>query len=265
MRFIDDGWRTGAENMARDEALSLGVGEGSNVSTLRVYRFSPPCVTVGRFQDYPAGLDLRACREMGIDVVRRPTGGLAIPHIDDFTYSVNLPSGRPGVEGETVFRAVADGILASLEILGVDAEFAAHHARIPASTPWCFDSAFGVDLEWHGRKICGSAQRRASACILQHGSLFLSSTDAALARITGTCSALDTEPERALRPVSLEEAAGRTIGWSEVRDAFILGFERAFGEALEAERLTPSEELNAAGLHASKYGTARWLEGHRTP
>lgn len=261
MRFIDDGWRTGAENMARDEALAIAAGEHPSEPTLRLYRFRPACVTIGRFQDYPAGLEVAACGELGIDVVRRPTGGLAILHLDDFTYSATF-SGEfhSGLTKDRVFSAVGEGILASLRILGVQVALAAHHGGTARSSPWCFESAFGVDLEWLGRKICGSAQKQSSRCILQHGSIFLESTEGVLRTITGSPAAGPPGGVRAGRLVCMSEAAGRTVCWEELREAFVEGFEITLGEKLDNGDLTPLEEGIAGGLLDEKYGTRRWLE-----
>lgn len=262
MRFIDDGWRTGAENMARDEALAVGAAGPHAGPTLRVYRFKPPCVTVGRFQEFPAGLDLGACWELGIGVARRPTGGLAILHLDDFTYSAVFPrTGRSRLTMDSVFGTVALGIIAALSVFGVEAGIAVHSGETVSGSTWCFGSAFGVDLDWHGRKICGSAQRQSSRYLLQHGSIFMKSRDDVLNRISGAGTTGSEGTAYARRPVALEQAACRPIEWEELRDAFVEGFRAALGEPLDAGTLTSSEEETAERLYREKYGTERWLEG----
>lgn len=261
MRFIDDGWRTGAENMARDEALSIAVASGDSKPVMRVYRFEPPCITIGRFQEYPAWFDLSACKELGLEVVRRPTGGMAILHLEDFTYSVCFSRDtRFGRSREQVFSSVGEGILSSLRILGIRAELAAHNRGPSGRSPWCFESAFGVDIEFGGRKICGSAQKQSASCVLQHGSMFLRPCDDTLRRVAGETEADGHAPMRGRRLISISEAAGRRVSWEELREAVIQGFEGGLGETLEEGKMTRLEKGIACRLLEDKYGTAGWLE-----
>ncbi|HPD30097.1 MAG TPA: lipoate--protein ligase family protein [Phycisphaerae bacterium] len=176
-RWISDGPADGPVNMARDEAILLSVSEGGAPPTLRFYRWSPPTVSLGYFQSYsdyaalppPAG---------GLPVVRRLTGGGAILHDLELTYSLVLPSNHPllpacGAAG--LYDVVHDAFARFLTNLGVSvikgpsASGGASH-RGPF---FCFDRHNRFDLLTDGRKIMGSAQRRLRTAILQHGSLIL--------------------------------------------------------------------------------------------
>ena len=255
-RLLVDGAHAGAENMARDEALALNASRGA---TLRVYRFEPPAITVGRFQRFPGGIDVRACALEGIEVVRRPTGGLAILHLNDFTYSVVAPAeGTGAVERDRHFDLIADSLVAALDNLGIEAVQARHESRQVDSGDWCFQGVFGVDLEWRGRKICGSAQRLFAGSVLQHGSLFLSGPGDKPERIS-RCGATAVSEEA--RFATLEEAAGRVVGWSEVLEAFKKGFVTALGMALEPGEMGVEEAEEARRLAVAKYSNKRWLEG----
>jgi lipoate-protein ligase A len=155
--------------MARDVSLLADVGGGAPPA-LRFYRWDPPALSLGHFQS-EADVDFDACRRLGVEVVRRPTGGRALLHGGDLTYSVALP--RPlGVAGsvDAVYGYLARGLIAGLARLGVEAAIARHDG--PAG-PVCFASQQGADLRVGDRKLCGSAQVRRGGAVLQHGSVLL--------------------------------------------------------------------------------------------
>ena len=164
-----DARRDAAGQMAADLALLDAVEAGAG-PVLRVYRWTPPAVSLGRFQP-ETDLDLEACRSHGVEVVRRPTGGKALLHGGDLTYAVAMP--RPsGAAGhvDALYRTLASGLIAGLSRLGVDAEIGGD--RGPAG-PVCFAAAQGADLRVGERKVCGSAQVQRGRTVLQHGSILL--------------------------------------------------------------------------------------------
>ena len=246
--------------MARDEATALCAGQGLTEATLRAYRFKPPAVTIGRFQNFPGGIDLDACALEHISVVRRPTGGLAILHIEDFTYSVVVPTtgAGPGVR-DHYFDLVAGAIIEALGALGIAARQVRHKAG-GLRGAWCFEGVFGIDLEFDGRKICGSAQRMFSGAVLQHGSLFLTDSGGTLDRLTGACAG---DVARGANFITLGEAAPGRVTWEQVLDAFVNGFERALDVVLKPGMLTPEEESLARRLLVEKYTDEAWLRHPR--
>ena len=166
---------SGADQMARDTELLGEVARGAPPA-LRLYRWSPPALSLGRFQRED-DVDHGACARLGVDVVRRPTGGRAILHGADLTYAVAMPrpSGAAGsVDG--VYATIARALIAGLARIGVGALVARHDAAGTsgqASGPACFASMQGADLRVGERKLCGSAQMRHRAAALQHGSILL--------------------------------------------------------------------------------------------
>jgi lipoyl(octanoyl) transferase len=155
--------------MHADLALLDEVGGGA-APVLRLYRWSPPALSLGRFQP-DADVDSLACRRLGVEVVRRPTGGRALLHGGDLTYAVALPraSGRAGgVDG--VYRMLAGALIAGLARVGVDAAVARSDG--PAG-PACFAGQAGSDLRVGDRKLCGSAQVHRGGAVLQHGAVLL--------------------------------------------------------------------------------------------
>jgi lipoate-protein ligase A len=158
-----------AGNMAADEALLDDVAAGG-APTLRLYRWAPPALSLGRFQP-DADVDTDACARLGVEVVRRPTGGQGLLHGPDLTYAVAmpLPAGAAG-SVDAVYQVLAGALIAGLARLGVDAAIARHDGP---SGPVCFAGQQGADLRVGDRKVCGSAQVRRESAVLQHGSILL--------------------------------------------------------------------------------------------
>ena len=263
-RLIVDGPAPAARNMAVDEAILSAVEAGEAPPTLRLYRWAPPAVSLGYFQEWGESVNEEACREAGVDVVRRPTGGRAVFHADEVTYAVALPPGHP-LAGRTVmegYRRISEALAAGLRRLGIEAVLARPAAGPPgqgrqALAGACFDSASRYELEWRGRKIAGSAQlRRASGAVLQHGSIPLRFDPDLTARLL----APQGRGERFLRLLlsqragSLSEAAGRPVGFEEACEALAAGFAQAVGLTWERGGLSPAEEALARRLEAERYG-----------
>lgn len=164
-----DGERDAAAQMAADETLLDDVA-GGGPPVLRLYRWSRPALSLGRFQPVD-DVDAPACRRRGVEVVRRPTGGMGLLHGGDVTYAVAMP--RPaGADGsvDAVYRLLAGGLIAGLARLGVAAAVARHGG--PAG-PVCFAGQQGADLRVGDRKLCGSAQVWRAGAVLQHGSVLV--------------------------------------------------------------------------------------------
>lgn len=167
-RVHDTGFDAAAQ-MAADEALLDAVAAGAPPA-LRLYRWVPPALSLGRFQP-DDDVDADACDRFGVQVVRRPTGGQGLLHGADLTYAVVMP--RPGGAAggvDAVYSLLAGALIAGLAHLGVDAAIARHDG--PAG-PVCFAGQQGADLRVGDRKVCGSAQVRRDGAVLQHGSILL--------------------------------------------------------------------------------------------
>jgi lipoate-protein ligase A len=168
-RLIDDIGvdRSGAEQMARDVALLEEVAAGG-LPALRLSTWRGPTLSLGRFQP-DDDVDAAACARLGVEVIRRPTGGRALLHGADVTYAAVLP--RPGGDAGTIdalYGLLAGALMAGLARLGVAATVG--EGRGPAG-PACFAAAQGADLRVGERKLCGSAQVHRAGAVLQHGSV----------------------------------------------------------------------------------------------
>ncbi len=211
----------GPQNMAADEALLARGREGEVV--LRFYDWAIPTLSLGYFQKI-SSRQLETYRQRGISLVRRPTGGRAVFHDDEITYSVTLPLKREATRSWSApyYAAISQFLLWGLERLGVKGAGQARPGRVRQdrrnreikSTTWCFaiDPALGgTEISVDGRKLVGSAQRLYAHGLLQHGSI--------IRRIASSPESLDFWPRgedgRGLA-TSLEEVLGRKPGFMEV-------------------------------------------------
>ena len=171
--IVEERAREGAENMALDEALMEAVAAGESPPTLRFYRWAPPCLSLGKRQPLD-GIDLAACARDGVQVVRRATGGWAILHTDELTYSIAVRPDDPRAEGAILdaYRKLSQGLVAGLRRMGIPAEMnpvtagGAHNTSAA-----CFEAPSAYEITARGRKLIGSAQARPNGRVLQHGSL----------------------------------------------------------------------------------------------
>lgn len=251
--------------MAIDEAIALAVAEHLVPPTLRFYAWDPPCVSLGRHQSLSA-VNVPRCVELGYDIVRRPTGGRAILHTDELTYSVVAPTDHPLMAGLVldVYLRLAEGLVAGLQWLGVPADPAPGTSRPgPDVSAACFEVPSAYEIVSGGKKLLGSAQNRRSGFVLQHGSLPLRGD---LTRLVD-CLALSGETERDVlrcslseHAITLEMAAGRSIGFEEAAEALAAGFESALSIELVPGDLTEAEVVQGADLSRDKYGHRDWTE-----
>ncbi len=248
-RFLNTGPDSGAANMAIDEALLIGVNKGTTPPTVRVYAWDPPTVSLGYAQRIDAELDLEAVRRSGFGVVRRPTGGRAVLHAGELTYSVVGPAGEEPL-GRSImeaYEAIAQALAAGLSHLGIDVELAQvateAMSRDGASPP-CFASAGRYELVIGGRKLIGSAQRRVGRGVLQHGSVL---TDATHERIADVMLLADDRRRETVRRLLRQKTThlsgilGRPVLFAEVAEAVKCGFAHAWGVSLDEGRLTDAE------------------------
>lgn len=177
-RLVIDGDRSGAENMAQDVALLEAVIDGQAPPTLRLYGWSPPCLTLGRHQGEEAA-DVEFCWQEGIDVVRRPTGGRAVLHHLELTYSVVAPLGQGPIPRplQDAYRTLCSALVEAVRSFGIDAELTGGEVNLsmpgPRSTAPCFEAPAGGEVVVGGRKLIGSSMRAGKGHLLQHGAILL--------------------------------------------------------------------------------------------
>lgn len=253
-RFIDTPPAPGAWNMAVDEVLAASVAAGG-APTLRVYRWQPRCLSLGRNQPAAGHYDLDAIRARGIDVVRRPTGGRAVLHHRELTYSVAVRAGVLGSARET-YHAINRALVAGLRRLGVAAALQPRGGRraAPPSLAPCFAEPAEGEVVVDGRKLVGSAQMRERDVLLQHGSLPLGPGLEELRELL--LEPADHKQDDAGH-VTLAECRGVPTGWAELTAALRAGWAGALGADLRDAALTPAEADAAARL-AARYSDVAW-------
>jgi len=263
-RVIADAPRSGAANMARDEAILDAVEDGLALPTLRYFRWSPRCLSLGAFQSATEEVDERACARAAVEIVRRPTGGRAILHDCELTYSVAAPVRVLG-SGSSVlasYRRISAALIAGLRKLGLAAALAPPRRNpIPLTerSPACFDAPSDYEVLVGERKLIGSAQMRRGGYLLQHGSLLIRfAPDPLLALLRLDMESRCRWRERMKTGVTDLEREIGAIDLPALRAAITEGFSRIFASPFEPGELSPAEEQKAAQLEAEKYATRAW-------
>jgi lipoate-protein ligase A len=231
--------------MGVDQAIQEARAAERVPPTLRLYRFAPPSVTVGHFQDVD-DIDLDACLSRGFDVARRPTGGRAVLHRDEVTYALVSATGDGTPRGVAAsYRHLCGMLVEAYGRLGGQAALVARD-RGDAGSPACYLHATRADLAWGAAKLSGSAQVWKEGVCLQHGSV-VQSWDAG---IDAAVFGLDKRQSRALADgfASLEEILGERPRDETVRDALIAGAESALGMEFGRAALTTWEWERAEAL-----------------
>jgi lipoyl(octanoyl) transferase len=227
--ILDAAGRSGAENMAIDAEL-LDRAHRTNASFLRLYRFDPPCLSLGR-NEPAAHYDHTEIARRGLDVVRRPTGGRAVWHEHEVTYAVAAPIALFGGL-RNAYHAIHARLAEALRSLGVDATLALHQPP-PASTSLhqpvsCFAVPAAGEILVAGRKLVGSAQVRKRSAFLQHGSILLDGSQEIIA-------AVSHKPKVARAATTLSAELGRPVAWDEVTGAVV----QAWGDDITSTILHP--------------------------
>jgi lipoyl(octanoyl) transferase len=243
-RLIQDEARSGAWNMALDEALWESVIAGVSGPTLRLYAWREPTISLGRFQQAD-GIDEAERQRRGFGLVRRPTGGRAVLHDRELTYCVVAPESALGARGVTAtYCRIQSALREGLRALGVTAEVIPGTERGRAAHASCFALATPADGVVAERKLIGSAQARRRGVILQHGSLLLDQDVAAWEALFGPGNRATTLAEVLGAPPPPLEA---------VRAALAGGFATIWATALETGAYRPEETRAAAALAVRKY------------
>lgn len=254
---------TGAWNMAVDEAIAVHTGRGDVPPTLRFYQWHPACVSLGRHQPL-ADIDLARTRALGYDLVRRPTGGRAILHTDELTYSVAGPQANPVLAGAVLdsYLRLSQGLLAGLARLGLSVTKAPPASRSAADAgPVCFEVPSAYEIVAGGKKLVGSAQSRRQGWVLQHGTLPLAGD---VTRLVDVIAVADEAERPALRAglaeraVTAEDVLGYPVSFDQAAEALMAGFEEALGIRLVPAALTPAELAAAERISREVYASDAW-------
>ncbi|MCF7804613.1 MAG: lipoate--protein ligase family protein [Candidatus Marinimicrobia bacterium] len=246
-RFIPLSTESGQFHMAADTYLTH---HSKELPVLRFYQWKPYALSLGHHQATDS-IDFTACRNGGIDVVRRPTGGRAILHADELTYSVIIPAGSPIGRGgvheihNKISQALAAGILrlgADIRLNEAGSDLRSQYNDTIGSLA-CFSSTTKYELQLADKKVVGSAQRKFGSEVLQHGSILLGAAHRALPEFLN----LTSEQEKAVRrqldskTTELRKHLSRDIDMAALCGHIRAGFQDVFGCEFREQPLTDSE------------------------
>lgn len=264
--------------MAIDRALLALHANGKSPPTLRLYQWRPPAVSLGYFQKRH-DLDLEACRRLGFEVVRRPTGGRAVLHLEDLTYAViaGTAEGMPSAV-TAAYRLIAQGLLNGFRLLGIEAKMGRERGD-SLQTDICFLRCARGAVVHRGKKLVGSAQTWHASSLLQHGSIIVRpQVEAWLALVqSAEESSAVLRAKLAARLTSVQEILGWTPKLSELKEAVRRGLAQVLGVEFQPDELSPAEwtlSRDLASEEEEKYHVPRGYNpnlsgqvqgGHRRP
>lgn len=251
LRFLNTGFRSAAENMGIDQAVLEEIAAGKSLPTLRFYGWTPAAISIGYFQSLEEEVNLAACQNLGVQFVRRITGGGAVLHEHEITYSIHIPESSKLVPAGILesYGKICDGILKGLAHLGLSAKF------VPLND---------IVLEKDGvfKKISGNAQTRRNGVILQHGTILLK------VDVEKMFSILKVPNEKLKgkliedvkqRVTGLSHVLGRDVGFDEASNVLKKGFTEAFPDVqFEEGSLSAAEEKSAKQYALEKYSADAW-------
>ncbi len=256
LRLVASGACSASYNMALDEALSASVRKGDSGPCLRIYGWRTPSVSLGYLQR-SGDIDLSYCKQAGVPVVRRQTGGRAILHGVELTYSFSASNSLKGLGSGVLdcYAALSRAFMCAFKSLGLSAISGSRLKKVEgprSANPLCFSSASYGEISVAGRKIIGSAQRRWPAGFLQQGSIPLELDRKEMCRVFGSVDNGSDLGLTALRELD------STIGLERLHDAVVEGFREAFGVEVVTDRPDKKEEELARRLQQEKYLLDQW-------
>jgi lipoate-protein ligase A len=247
--------------MAVDEALLESVGSGRNPATLRLYGFSPPTLSFGRFQRIKDKIRREAVRREGITLVRRPTGGQAVLHDGELTYSVVLHREHlQPFQKREIYRFIAELLLQGLIRLGIEGQSNRKRSG-DLHNPDCFRSTGEYEIaSASAKKLIGSAQVVNRSASLQHGAIPLDLSYRRIERYLALDPAKrgTSPPEEAS---CLSKELGKPVSYAEALKAFAEGFDTALrdrGSGLRTGTFSEWESRRAEELLENKYSGDEW-------
>jgi lipoate-protein ligase A len=252
--------------MAVDESILEHIHRGESQPTLRLYAWEPACLSLGHAQPF-ADVDMERVKANGWEVVRRVTGGRAILHTDELTYSVTGSADEPVLAGGVLesYNRLAQALLFAVHDLGLPVEIkeASQAASLTYQNPICFEVPSTYEITVHEKKLIGSAQARKRDGVLQHGSLPLTGD------LTRICQALAFKDEAAreiaaqrllARATTVESVTGVETDWETAAQAFVKGFEAQLGISFQRGEMSRSESERVEELVKEKYANPIWTE-----
>ncbi|WP_129408941.1 lipoate--protein ligase family protein [Marinitoga lauensis] len=243
IRLIVDTYHMGSWNMACDLAIAKHVGKGCQPTTIRLYGWSLPTLSLGRFQKMD-DIDLEFLRSNNIDIVRRPTGGRAVLHHKEITYLFSAPVTHPILPKSVIgsYKIIAEALIKSLEHLNIQCDVEKNKNK-HLNTPACYDAPSIYEITIDKKKFIGSAQYRNDHYILQHGSIPI---EFPLKNYVNSFNLTKDKKEKLFnhlkdRVIDIKSVLNRTISFEELAEALKIGFNKIFNDVVVIGELSDSE------------------------
>jgi lipoate-protein ligase A len=251
--------------MALDEALLRSTTEQKIAPTLRLYNWEPATLSLG-FAQSATDVALDRLTTEGWGLVRRPTGGRAILHIDELTYSICACADELQLAGDLLesYRKISHALLEGLKRLEVTAVGDRIYNNLPdgkQKNPVCFETPSNYEITSSGKKLIGSAQARKYGGILQHGTLPLFGDITRVTHVLRYPSSSDritAANKLTVRAATLESVLGYIPQWTTVAKAIVEGFAESFGISFIESQPDPQEITLAESLMKEKYLSDSW-------
>ncbi len=262
--LLDSGYHDAATNMAIDEALLHWHSKGDIPPTIRFYGWKNPSLTVGHFQNVERTIDLDGVAKHGCDLVRRLTGGSAVLHDDEITYSIIVSEEHPKIPHSInkAYYILSQGLLNGYKLLGVDADFAIPERELLRDrSAVCFEKPAIYEMVVDGKKISGNAQTRKNGVLLQHGSIPMSFDTDMLFDLFLFSSEDRRQRQKTSfesKAISINDIKGTTFTYDRMRDAFLEGFQQSLGVDTEVLTLSKEQWQYVDYLAETKYRTQAW-------
>ncbi len=246
IRLLQTGFNSAYLNMAIDEAVLIHIQDRKSISTLRFYGWKPSAISIGYFQSLVDEINLLKCRELGVDYIRRITGGGAVFHEAEVTYSLIAPVGGDFIPQDILesYRKICAGIIEGLKIFKIKTQF------VPLN-----------DINIGQQKISGNAQTRKKGVLLQHGTILL---DVDVDKMFSILQVPDEKIKDKLikdvkeRVTSISSLIGQKVTFQEVEKALIRGFKKALNLDYYDQGLIKSELELTKDLVKTKYKSEKW-------
>jgi len=232
--------------MSIDEAILIHMSKNKVLSTIRLYGWIPPAVSIGYFQSLEDEVDLKKCNEFGVDYIRRITGGGAVFHEKEVTYSCVLPINNPLMPTDILgsYKKICAGLVKGLSHLGIESSF------VPLN-----------DIISNNKKISGNAQTRKFHTILQHGTILIDTdVDKMFSLLKVPSEKLRDKMIKHVkeRVTSINAILGKEVNFDKVCDALAKGFKEEFNVELIKGKLTESELKLAEKIAKERYKNREW-------
>ncbi len=262
--FVDSAHLTPALNMAMDEALMNWHREGKIPPVLRFYGWDPAGLSVGYFQKVHGKIDVDSVKSHGYELVRRQTGGRAVLHDNELTYSVIVSEQHPDMPASVkeAYLVISQGLLEGFKELDIAAEFAIPEGKLDTNgSAVCFEEPSWYELIVDGKKAAGSAQTRKKGIILQHGSIPIEVDETKLFDMFIYKNERIKERARKAfsdKAISINNLSPAKKSYTEVKKAFQQGFEKGLNLNLEPFHLTEEQWAEVNQIAEEKYSSDKW-------